>query len=513
MAALPFCVACASASHRSSSDAAWLDHHQHQQRVILGSSRTCHPLNPNALAVKSSPHCQSQPHSLNVSATQDIDGESSRSRTSAVSGSGVHGSSSPEGDVGSFENTEDLVEDSSGLVSEERESSSGIQSQTAEVNERVSAVENGEDGLWSVVIPTYNRLPILTKCLQALEEQVDYELGGVARFEVIVVDDGSTDGTVEFLASERAEAHEGYPNVESQADERRAGDLGRNRRNCGVEGQEVGTGSRSFAQQSRLFPHVKLVRQKHAGATTARNLGLKHASGAIIVFIDSDLVVTRSFLRAHGEALREAFLEDGDDRAFTYGRVVNTSNFENPQSEKVKITDYSAAFFATGNVAISRRQLLEAAKLLGADADGPFDAVFSEYGWEDLELGVRLKQGGARIKHAPEAVGYHWHPAFTVNQLPKLIEQEKQRGRNGVRFYQKHPNLNVQLMIQMTPFHELLWFILTLGGLLNERTLEPILRQLEMKDMNQIAAALVSPVLNWHTVQAVKEEAKRLKVN
>lgn len=182
--------------------------------------------------------------------------------------------------VGSFETTENLMGGNSGLVVKKRESSSGMQSQIAKVHEQVLTVENKEDVLWSVVIPTYNRLSILTKCLQALEEQVDYELCGVARFEVIVVDDGSTDGTVEFHTSERDEVHEGCQNVDSQVDETRDEDSGRNSRNCRVHGQEIGAGSMPFAQQSIQFSHVKLVRQKHAGATTARNLGLKHASGA-----------------------------------------------------------------------------------------------------------------------------------------------------------------------------------------------------------------------------------------
>ena len=51
----------------------------------------------------------------------------------------------------------------------------------------------------SVVIPTYNRLPILTKCLHALEAQ---QLEAV--YEVVVVDDGSTDGTVDFLTRHAA---------------------------------------------------------------------------------------------------------------------------------------------------------------------------------------------------------------------------------------------------------------------------------------------------------------------
>jgi cellulose synthase/poly-beta-1,6-N-acetylglucosamine synthase-like glycosyltransferase len=51
----------------------------------------------------------------------------------------------------------------------------------------------------SVVIPTYQRLRILTKCLRALEAQ-HLE----AAYEVLVVDDGSTDGTVDFLTRHAA---------------------------------------------------------------------------------------------------------------------------------------------------------------------------------------------------------------------------------------------------------------------------------------------------------------------
>ena len=52
----------------------------------------------------------------------------------------------------------------------------------------------------SVVIPTYNRRPILEKCLDALERQ-RFE-GGLDQYEVVVVDDGSTDGTPAWLLEE-----------------------------------------------------------------------------------------------------------------------------------------------------------------------------------------------------------------------------------------------------------------------------------------------------------------------
>ena len=103
----------------------------------------------------------------------------------------------------------------------------------------------------SVVIPTYNRLAILQKSLIALENQdlLDDKISG---YEVIVVDDGSTDGTLEWLVAHQAE-----------------------------------------------LSHVRCFSQPHQGPAKARNLGVKKALGDQIVFIDSDLVVTANFLQSH----------------------------------------------------------------------------------------------------------------------------------------------------------------------------------------------------------------------
>ena len=54
----------------------------------------------------------------------------------------------------------------------------------------------------SIVIPTYNRLPILEKCLAALENQ---KLNtNISNYEIIVVDDGSTDGTSSWINKNKA---------------------------------------------------------------------------------------------------------------------------------------------------------------------------------------------------------------------------------------------------------------------------------------------------------------------
>jgi glycosyltransferase involved in cell wall biosynthesis len=298
----------------------------------------------------------------------------------------------------------------------------------------------------SVVIPTYNRLPILQKSLAALEHQ-ELNDDKIEGYEIILVDDGSTDETLTWLQDNQTE-----------------------------------------------LPHVKLYQQEHQGAAAARNLGVTNAQGDTIIFIDSDLVVTKSFLQSHADALIKGRQTLQSDRLFTYGAVINTNNFDEPTAEPYKITDFSAAYFATGNVAIARKWL---------EAVGLFDTRFQLYGWEDLELGVRLKKLGLKLIKCPEAIGYHWHPAFNLDQIPKLIEQEIQRGKMGVVFYQKHPTFDVKMMIQMTILHRLLWGILSLGGRLNERTLKPLLQWLINRDQPQLAEQVARIFLNWYNVQGV----------
>ena len=135
----------------------------------------------------------------------------------------------------------------------------------------------------SVVIPTYNRLPILQKCLLALEAQdPSAEITG---YEVVLVDDGSTDATVSWLR-----------------------------------------------QHSLLLPHLRLIEQEHGGPAKGRNRGVEAARGDVVVFIDSDLVVTPSFLRCHAVALEREWQRRGNRLCFTYGAVINTANFQDPCS-------------------------------------------------------------------------------------------------------------------------------------------------------------------------------------
>ena len=303
----------------------------------------------------------------------------------------------------------------------------------------------------SVVIPTYNRLPILQKCLRALEAQrLDEPVQG---FEVVLVDDGSSDDTVAWIQQNGAD-----------------------------------------------LPHVRLICQEHGGPAEGRNRGVDAARGDVIVFIDSDLVVADGFLMAHADALQRSWQHQGNRLCFTYGAVINTANFEDPTSERHKLRDASWAYFATGNVAIDR-DVLERA--------GLFDTAFRLYGWEDLELGERLRQLGVRLVRCPQAVGYHWHPPLSLAQIPRLIEVERERARMGLVFYRKHPSRRVRLIIQYTWFHWLLWELLTGFGLLNERSLRPLLGWLIRHGQAAWAMELLRLPLNRIGVRSLFREARR----
>jgi len=304
----------------------------------------------------------------------------------------------------------------------------------------------------SVVIPTYNRLPILRQCLEALERQ---QLAApLERFEVVLVDDGSTDETVNWLEANAA-----------------------------------------------AFPHLRLLRQDHGGPAEGRNRGVAAARGDVIVFIDSDLVVTPVFLASHASALARDWQQRGDRLSFTYGAVINTANFADPTAEPHKLSDLSWAYFATGNVAIDRQVL---------ERSGLFDTAFRLYGWEDLELGERLRRMGVRLVRCPQAIGYHWHPALSLEQIPDLVRVERERAKMGLVFFRKHPSRRVRFIIQFTWLHLLLWELLTLGGLINERNLRPLLAWLIRRGHARLAMELLRLPLNRLGVRALHAEARAL---
>lgn len=263
----------------------------------------------------------------------------------------------------------------------------------------------------SIIIPTYNRREILEKCLHAIVKQtLPHE-----RYEVIVIDDGSTDGT----------------------------------------GQMV--------RQLNL-PSVRYMYQFNRGRAAARNHGIRLAQHEVIIFIDSDIVVNETFVEAH---LREHEKQSG---IIVNGVVINTTNFADPQSEKQKLTDYSRASFATGNSSVRKEYLLKV---------GLFDEAFHQYGWEDLELGHRLLAHGLKRIKAMDAVGFHYNPPASMDYLPEMLRKEHERGKMALLFYEKNPTLRTRLTTLLAPPFFALERLVNFGGWPDWQVTENVLESLK----------------------------------
>jgi len=290
--------------------------------------------------------------------------------------------------------------------------------------------------LVSVIIPTYNSLSILKKSLPAILNQT---LESGFSYEVILINDGSTDDTSAWLL-----------------------------------------------QQSSA--HLKVITlEKNQGRSVARNQGLAQAQGRVVVFLDSDVIAQPNLVMAHLTALKVNTQTTTFEHLVSSGRLINFSNIDDPFAERYKLSDFSAAHFATGNTAIAKIFLDQVQE----KSYGPFDQdIFSVYGWEDLEVGVRLKKFNMQYIRNAEAIGYHYCPPFTLESIPARLEKEVQRAHTANRFYAKHPCLNVRLMVQKTWLHRLLWELLSLGGLLNQTTLKPLLKWLIRNNKQTLAESI-----------------------
>lgn len=212
----------------------------------------------------------------------------------------------------------------------------------------------------SVVIPTYNRAGVLQRCLRALLAQ---KVPGVA-WEIIVVDDGSTDATPEIVQAVAADAP---------------------------------------------VP-LRYLWQTNRGPAAARNRGIQAARGRLILMTDSDIIAAPGLLEAHLTAHGRypqpevavlglvrwspehpitPFMRWWEGVRFRYHKLL-------ANREPVNHT-----YFYTCNVSAKRQFLL---------AHGPFDEAFPNAAYEDSELAYRLWKHGLRLVFVPQALAYHDHP-------------------------------------------------------------------------------------------------------
>jgi len=237
----------------------------------------------------------------------------------------------------------------------------------------------------SVVIPTYDRQVTLAACLAALNDQSLSR----SEFEVIVADDGSSDGTEAFCRS----FDPGY----------------------------------SF----------HYFRQANAGAGAARRLGVQHARGEFLLLINDDTIASPDLLSKHlheqKKHHREKLAVLGDfryppaasERALTY--FLTRHPFLFPQVSLKEGVHSHSAYFVTCNMSVRRDAVLAA---------GSFDSRFRVA--EDTDLGIRLMRNGFRVLYVPGALATHEHLPFTIGHLLRRAELYAPA---QLLLFRKHPEL------------------------------------------------------------------------
>lgn len=208
----------------------------------------------------------------------------------------------------------------------------------------------------SVVIPTYNEKRDLEACIESFGTQ---NFNG---FEIIVVDDGSSDGTFQILKNLK-----------------------------------------------KAFPNFKFAKQNHKGAGAARNLGVKLSRGEILVFVDADMTFDKNFLKkliepilkgkVRGTWSREEYVANWDNR---WARCWNINEgWQEKRRHPKNYPDTQPVFRAILRTEFNK---------VGGFTPGGYD--------DDWSLGEKL---GYMAVNAPGAVFYHKNPS----SLPEIFDHAK----------------------------------------------------------------------------------------
>ena len=160
----------------------------------------------------------------------------------------------------------------------------------------------------------------------------------------------------------------------------------------------------------------------------ARNAGIAAARGRIVIFCDDDTLAPKNFVaehvRAHHDISRPAVVS---------GPIINVPDKDQHVAPSAR--NYSRAFFCTCNVSVPKADL---------EAVGGFDERYDLYGWEDTDVGLRLRSRGLTRVFAWPAYIYHVKPPRTLT-LERRRALAVEKGTMAARFVRKAPSWPVRL--------------------------------------------------------------------
>jgi GT2 family glycosyltransferase len=273
---------------------------------------------------------------------------------------------------------------------------------------------SNEKPLVSVVIPNLNGKEMLTTCLRSLERQT------FKGFEVIVVDNGSTDGSVETVKAD--------------------------------------------------FPWLGAIieNSSNMGFARACNQGIEVASGRYIALLNNDTEVHPAWLAELVRAAEEhqdtgmfaskTLFFDRRDTLDTTGHLIYPDGLNRARGrleiDRGQYDDKTDVFFPSGCAALYRRAIF--------DEIGLFDEHHFAYG-DDTDIGIRARLAGYGCRFVPTAIVYHVYSATTGRYSPmKLYLVERNRIWIVLKYFPAKRLL-------LTPFYTKIRYIYQFYGVVFKR--------------------------------------------
>lgn len=237
----------------------------------------------------------------------------------------------------------------------------------------------------SVIIATHNRRERLLRCIDSLMAQ-EVDRGS---FEVVVADDGSSDGTAEAV------------------------------------------------EQLQAPFRLRCLRLEKGGQAAAQNAAIMAATGRAALILDDDIVAGPHLVAEHLAA-------QGSER-----RVLGVGHLEQPPPRG---RDYFAAMFArtwNRHYAELPGREIDWTACFGANLSAPLEALREVGGFatdipvgEDMELAYRLERAGCTPRFVPEAKAVH----DDEKGRRRLIEDSRRQGAGQVALADRHPEMNAKLL-------------------------------------------------------------------
>jgi GT2 family glycosyltransferase len=270
----------------------------------------------------------------------------------------------------------------------------------------------------AVLILNYNKVKDLIECLESVFK-LDF-----AGFEVVVIDNGSSDGSGDAAAEKFPSAH-------------------------------------------------VLKLEKNLGSSGGRNAGIEYIKNNLtyeyVLFLDNDTVVEPDFLTRLMECFSKFDNNNGYNVGITCGKTYTNSSSKIIMSVGMVINLYFGMMYDRGSGKLDNEEFNKSCEVDACGAFGflikkdvllsveKFDERYYPYGWEDVDFCFRVREKGYKIVYVPDAVMYH--KGTKLGRKPKP-QYERSKIKNFFLFLRIHANfIQKSVLLFVLPFRALFLFV------------------------------------------------------